>query len=453
MEYGVFALVTSVTAVAPVAATGANNAMVRFLAKEGRSSQGNVDLVSGFLAVVGLTLCIALVLALLRQEVVEILLRIPAPLATPAADLLMLLLLASIFVAGGQVMLAVLDSQQMVYLSNMLQFALTASQWTGIVVLLILHADLLAVGYAMCVASVCWSLVVSVIALRTWGPLKLKIGKAQLLASLKKQIHYSSQILLANSIGYLYEPLTKVLISNFLGLSSVGIFDIGLRVRNVVWGLVSRSLYPLFPGLASLREEKGARTLVTSAERIMVPASILLAVALVTIARPLAHVWVGVDVERLSATIAVLGASHLLFSSTITPYYYFLYARGRIWKTVLMQGVNASGNMLLFFLLLGPLQYNAALISNSGALLLSGALGLAFRKGDLSCGFPIRLAEWFRIGLLATFLLCAGMVSVAAFQPFLALVCIAASTVVALGAGYFLLGRPRLLFTSEIETL
>ena len=63
-------------------------------------------------------------------------------------------------------------------------------------------------------------------------------------------------------MGFCYEPLTKILISRYIGLTEVGFFDISLKVKALFWSVPERLLYPILPLLAQIKQKEETRMVV-----------------------------------------------------------------------------------------------------------------------------------------------------------------------------------------------
>jgi O-antigen/teichoic acid export membrane protein len=180
----------------------------------------------------------------------------------------------------------------------------------------------------------------------------------------RKQLSYGMQLFMAGVLGFLFEPFTKLLLAHFLGVREVGVFDIGMRARAIMSGLMLRLLYPLYPLFAKLEDPARVRALVHDVEqKSMLFVAPVLGIVVLT-ARPLVELFFGANVELITTTIIWMVAGYLLWSFTVTPVYLFLMAKGHASRTVIVQALNVVANAAVFFPTFGWLGYYAAVAGN-----------------------------------------------------------------------------------------
>jgi O-antigen/teichoic acid export membrane protein len=200
----------------------------------------------------------------------------------------------------------------------------------------------------------------------------------------KKQLSYGIQIYLGGLLIFLYEPFSKILVAQFIGVAEVGIFDIGLKVRDQIYRFISKLLYPLFPLISKLTDREKIRNIVHDVEQkiffVMLP---LIAIILLT-AKSLVALFFHSNVDAISITIACVLSGYLIGSITVFPIYQYLIIKGHAPKTILIQCINVFTNAIVFLILYNWLGYYAAVIATSVAILTSCGVLIYYQKKYLN---------------------------------------------------------------------
>ena len=150
---------------------------------------------------------------------------------------------------------SVLDALQKIYISSLLQIIYNIFYWGLIITVLLLGFKLPEIGFAIFIAATIWFIISIISSIRVWGVLSFIGLKKHFKASAKKQLNYGLKIYASGLIGFFYEPLSKILISNFIGVAEVGFFDIALRLRGQLWGFIGKIFYPLFPFISEQKDK------------------------------------------------------------------------------------------------------------------------------------------------------------------------------------------------------
>ena len=370
--YGVFSLLALVGSVNTFANLGLNAALVRFLAEQGKTRESDHDIVVTLIILSAVVAPVTVVALVFRDGILAGLLGVPPALLGDAEWLYNAMLICNVFVILGQTFTAVLDAQQKVYLTNAYQMVYSIVYWGLILAVILAGWSLKEIAVSLVVSTALWFFLVAYSSARSWGRLDLTGLRADGMAAAKKQLSYGTQLYVAGLVGFLYEPLSKLLISHFFGIREVGIFDMGLRAKNLLSGLVLKFLSPLYPLLSREMDARKVRRLVHDMEQklflLVLPA---LGIVVVT-SYPLIAVFFNTDVAEIAVTVAwIVGAS--LFGHTLIPMYVFLMAKGYASKTILIQGLNVVVNIVVFLICFPWLGYFAIVIANSVAI-VSGSL-------------------------------------------------------------------------------
>lgn len=378
--YGIFSLVALIGSVNTFANLGLNSALIRFLAEQGKSEESDQDIIVNIIILL-LVLCPLTLIGFIFQKGILIhFLNLPLQLLDDAQWLYNSMLVGNFLVLLGQSFTAILDSQQKIYLTNFFQMVYNIIYWGLILLVISLGYSLKTIALVILVSAIIWFSIVTISALKYWGPLSLNGLRSRGIRSAKKQLTYGLQIYTGGLINLLYEPLTKIFLSHFLGIKEVGFFDIGLKVRNQVVGLTGKFLAPLYPILSRLTDGEKIRLIVHDIEQktffFIMP---FIAVILLTM-KPIVLVFFHSDTDIIVMTNISILTAFLLGSITIVPMYYFLMAKGHASKTIILQSVNVIVNALMIITLFPWLGYYAILIANAIAILSSFGLSVYYQK-------------------------------------------------------------------------
>lgn len=377
--YGLFSLLGVVGNLNTVANLGLNASLVRFLAEHGKTRESD--------HVIALTFAILLVVLtpllaggfVFEREILRGILSIPERHIDGALWLYRTMFVSSAIVLLGQTFGAILDAQQKVHLTNIAQMVYSVLYWGLILVALATGSGLDAIGTVVLVSSIVWCSLVTFLAYRTWGGVSLSgiVSSGRRLAA--GQLSYGLQLYSAGVLSLLYEPLTKVVVAWMFGVREVGILDIGLRARNQIQGLIARLFYPLYPLLARLQDREKVRTMILDIEQKTVFLVFPVIGMVVLAASPAVHLAFDHDTAMITATIVWLVSAFLLGSTTVTPFYQYLMAKGHASLTVFLQAINVIVSVVIL-LAFGPrLGYAAVIASAAAAILSSGILSFALQ--------------------------------------------------------------------------
>lgn len=378
--YGLFSLVGVIGSVNTFANLGLNLSLVRFLAQQGKTAESDLDIAVTLAILITILLPLVTCAITFEETILVRILNVPPQLIYDAKWLFNSMLITNIMILLGQTFTAILDSQQKVYLTNLFQVIYNIMYWGLILLVLSLGCSLKAIAVVIAFAAAIWFCIVVVSSIQSWGRLSFKGFRHNGLRVAKKQLEYGIKIYTGGLVGFFYEPLTKILVSRFLGIGDVGLFDIGLRVRNQIYGLGARLLYPLYPVISQLEDTEKIRMLVHDVEQktffVVMP---IIGMVLV-ITHPLVALVFVTNAETISITIISIVAAFLLGSITVTPNYLFLMAKGYASKTIILQSVNVVVNAVVLIALFKWLGYYAVIAGNAIAILASCGLSLYYQN-------------------------------------------------------------------------
>jgi O-antigen/teichoic acid export membrane protein len=366
--YGVFSLVALLGSFNTFANLGLNSSLVRFLAQQGKSQESDLDIIVTFIVLLSILLPLTAIGFAFQDQILVHVFGIPNEMVGDARWLLVSTLTCNILVLLGQTFTAILDSQQKIYLTNSYQMVYNFSYWVLILLALFLGYALKGVAVATLAATALWFAIVAFSAVRTWHGISFSGLGTNGVRIAKKQLSYGTQIYAAGVVGFFHEPITKILVSRFVGVPAAGMFDIGLRVRNQVVGLVTKLLSPLYPAISQLADPGKVRSLVHDVEQKTFLMVLPLAAIVVLTAKPAASLVFHANIDPIAVTIAFIVVAYLVCSTTVIPIYLFLMAKGYPSKNIMIQSVNVIVNAVVFFTALRWLQYYAAVAANALAI-------------------------------------------------------------------------------------
>ncbi|HAV23283.1 MAG TPA: hypothetical protein DCX46_07280 [Bacteroidetes bacterium] len=405
--YGVFSIVALVGNVNTFTNLGLNAALVRFLAQQGKSRQSDHDILASLIILLVILLPLTAAGYIFREAILLNIFNIPFRLIVDAEWLFVAMLVSNVFLLSGQIFAAILESMQKVYLTNIYQTLNNAVYWGLILVALSLGYSLQGVAVATLLSTLVWFCIVVASSLRAWGGLSISGFASNGVRAAKKQLRYGLQIYSGSVISFLYEPLTKILVARFLGVTEVGLFDIGVRARNQVMGMVGKLVYPIYPLLSQESNPERVRDIVHDVEQKILYAVLPLVGIVLLTSKPLISMMFDSHVDTIAITVACVVSAYLLGSFTVTPNYQYLLAKGYASKTVLLQAINVVVNAGAFFLFLPWLGYYAVVAANVAAILTSCGVSVYYQHRYLN---SLILDSWRQTAYLcASFLVACAL--------------------------------------------
>lgn len=378
-SYGVFALVMVVGNLNTFTNLGLTSALVKFIAEQGKSEESNLDILVNFVLVVSATLPLTLIAINFDKFILLDILKIPEKVFWEAKWLYFWLLWANFLLLIGQVFKSILDGLQKVYVTSLQQIIYNILYWGFILAALILGFNLSAIGLVIFFAAFIWLLVTSFSAKKEWGKIAFVGLNKNFKNAAKKQLNYGLKIYAGGLIGFFYEPLSKILISNFIGIAEVGFYDIALKLKGQLWGFVSKIFYPLFPFISEQKDKILIRKYVHELEQKTFLIVVPVIASVILLMHPFIGLWIGRNVDIISITAIFVISFHLI-GSTVIPNYQYLMAKDLAQKTIILQLSNVVFNALFFFVTVSFIGYYALIVGNVAAILSSFILSLYYQK-------------------------------------------------------------------------
>jgi O-antigen/teichoic acid export membrane protein len=399
-EYGVFSLIMVIGSLNTIVNLGLNSTLIKFLAEQGKGKESNLDILVNLIIILSVLVPLTMAAIAFHRFVLVSVLGISPARAVQVRWLYFYVLVSNSLLILGQTFSAILESLQKVYVTNVCQMIYNLAYWGLILLVLLLGFDLNAVGAMALVASSIWFSIIIAAAFGSWGSFSASKLRSNFNRVAKKQLRYGMPIFFSSLVNFFYEPFTKILLSHFIGVHAVAVFDIALKIRNQIWGLISKIFQPLYPLLAQLADMARLRRIVHDLEQ----KSFFLVVPFIPIVifttRPLISIWLRENVEIISVTVIFILSAYLV-AVTVIPNYQFLMAKGHASKTIVLQGSNVVFNALFFLLTFRWLGYYAVVVGNVGAIMSSYVLSLYYQKKYLN---SLIFDSWIQLAKLTAIL-------------------------------------------------
>ena len=395
-RYGVFSLLIILGNLNVLANLGLTTALIKFLAEQGKTKDSHYDIAISLILTIAFIIPIIIVAIYFNKFVLVSILNIPDAYFDEARSFYFFLLGSNFLLIIGQIPRAVLDSEQKIVATNFLQLLYSFLYWGLILLTVSLGYSLPEVGVVSLFAALLWLFAVTNKALNCWGSIQLDGLFSNFKRVVIKQVSYGSKIYAGSLLGFFFEPLSKILISNFIGITEVGYLDIALRLKAQIYNLFSKLFYPLYPLISSLNDNDKIRILVQDLEQKTFIFIVPVVSIVIYVTHPLMNLWIGPGpgAEVISnSTVAVL-SSFLLGSITVIPVYQFLNSKGYAALTMILQGSLVVVNTILFFILLDFFGFYAIVIGNACAIIFAFYLSLYFQKRYLNCTI---FSNWMQV--------------------------------------------------------
>ncbi|GAB6011855.1 oligosaccharide flippase family protein [Viscerimonas tarda] len=386
--YGIFCVVSVVGNLAIFANLSLDASLIKFLAEQGKCKESDYDIVTMLILMVLILVPVSVLLYILRN-VILIYLEVPVQYMEESSLLLTYLILANSLLLTGKIFSSILDSIQKIYLTNFAMFIYSVIYWAGIIGVTLNGGGLKEIGLIILFAAFVWFILVTVLAFKNWGKIETTgIGK-QFKQLAKKQLTYSSKIYSGALLGFLYEPLTKVLITKFFGFTYVGIYENALKIKTQLFGVFIKILQPLYPTIANLSDLKQIKEIITKLGIYVSYIAIPVATLICFCSKDIITLWLSgklsADNISLTATSVIfIAGACVLFSIPIMPIYFFLRAKNHPDKEIYIQLVNVVVNLAVVFAFYEKLGFYSILLGNTLSYFFSFLLCLYYQKKYLN---------------------------------------------------------------------
>lgn len=382
--FGVYSILLLIGNVNSLANFGLISSLLKFVAEQGKSVESDHDIIVTFIILVCIISFLSLVAFSFREFIMADIFGIDQKfIVKDTIWLYNSLVISNFLMFIGQIGTVVLDAQQKIYLTNLYQVIYSILYWGLILLVLSIFSNLQYIGISIIISSLIWFLLVLYSFWKYWGKLQYSGIFYEFRTVFKKNFSYGMKLYISGILYFLFEPLSKILVSNFVGLKEVGLLDIVLRIRTQIWSVISKFFYPLLPYISQERDGSKLSAFITDLEQKMVFLFLPLIIIVIFVANPFIQLWIGRDVDLIANGIILLVPAHIA-GLLLLPHYQFLTVKGYPGKTIVLQAVNAGVNILIFFLLLPYLDYYAIIFANFSAILISTFVNMYYQKKYLN---------------------------------------------------------------------
>jgi O-antigen/teichoic acid export membrane protein len=415
--YGIFALVSVIGNLSLITNLGLNSALLVYISKQGKCKESDHDIIVTQIIMAGLMAIFVFLTIIFKEKIVRNLFSIPEQFTVEAEILLIYLIFANSFLLIGQTYVAIIDALQKIYITNISQLVYSTIYWGGMIIAVSLGGGLVSLGMIALTSAIIWFILLTIITRYFWGKINQKGLKDQFIKIACKQISYGSKIYLSGLVGFMFEPLSKILLSNFIGVHAVALFEIGLKIKTQINGIISKVIYPFFPFIANSPNNESLKSKVFDLSKkiqlIVIPVSITFGFVLTILIK----LWLGdVNLEKTSAFVIILTIAVLLFSAPILPVYHYLAAKNMADKNIWIQFSSVIVNIIVFYSFYKIIGLYTILISNILAYLTSYILGNYYQYRYLGARFN---KEWaYNLKLLTFGIACTSIcLAIRYFRP------------------------------------
>lgn len=396
-SYGVFSIISIVGSVNVFANLGLNASLVKFLAEQGKRRDSHYDIVVTLAISAVVIVPVTALLACFHRFVLVGILNVPLHLLNAARALFLYALWANCLIFLGQTFSAILDSQQKIYLTNILQLTYNIFYWGLITTAVLFGCTLGELGMFVFFAGFVWFAATGIATRISWGKLEIEGLLRNFPRIARKQISYGKNIYLSGVTNFFYEPVTRILISHFIGIREVGYFDIALKAKGQVVGIAAKVFYPLFPFFSKLADAAKIKLIVTDLQQkilfLVVPCTAVIVFAV----GPFVRIWIGMDAPEISAAVAVVVVANLLFSVSVIPIYHYMTAKSHTEVMIYSQLANACPSFAVFLLTYKALGFPSALLGTGLGIFCSFLLLNYYQKKFLETIVFSSFGDFFKL--------------------------------------------------------
>jgi O-antigen/teichoic acid export membrane protein len=395
--YGIFAIVSVVGNLNLLANFGLNGALLVYLAKQGKCRESDYDIIVTQVIMVSLTIVLSVLAIIFCHFIIQNIFSIPIQHQLEAKKLFYYLVISNSFLLIGQTYSAIIDAKQKMHITYLCQFLYSLMYWGGMILALSLGGHLSLIGFVALCTAIIWFLLVMFFSQRIWGKLEITGVIFNFKRVAKKQLSYGVKIYLAGLTGFMFEPFSKILLSYFIGINAVALFEIGTKIKGQINGLFSKAFYPLLPYIANTQDSLDLKHKVFDFSKKIQLIVLPVCIALYFILSILVNLWLGNGNQNAEIFTIVLTISMLLFSPPIVPIYHYLAAKNKAEKNIWIQFSSVVVNTILFIVFYKRIGLYTILFSNTLAFLASYLLGNYYHYRYLNAEFRKEVSYYMKL--------------------------------------------------------
>ncbi len=347
-KFGLFSALTIIGNLNVLANLGFYTSLLKFLSEQGEIIESYHDIRISFIFIVSISLIMLLFGIALKKIIVVNILNIPSIYVSDSENIIIYLFLANVLLLTSQILYAMIEAKGKIYLTNSLQVIYTLLYWSSIIFSLVYLKNLKMLGVSIFTSTLIWFIIVLTNAFHNWDFKKLIYIKELPIKNIKKIFSYSGKIYFNGILGFLFEPLTKILISHFIGLDAVGFYNIAIKIKGILFSFISKIYQPLLPKISEITDLGKVKSYITDISQKSIFLIIPFSIFIYFFIGPIINLWIGKDTIIITNLTSFICVGVLIFDSTSIPVYLYLISKGPVVKTVIIQ----SSNFLINFLIL-----------------------------------------------------------------------------------------------------
>ncbi len=324
--FGIFSTIRVIGDLNRLVNVGFQIALIKFISQQGKTKESNYDIIVGFSTMLLIAAIISILLVIFNKPVIVNIFNIPIDNFSESRALYIFLVLSNMLLLISIPLNGVLESQKRIYLVNALHLVYSILHWGLIILILKLGYALKEVGLMSFLASLTWFLLTLYYCRKIWGRFEIREIRLYFMSSLKKQLKYSLKVYFSGMLGILLEPVIKILVSNLFGVTYVGFLDIGIRVKNQLFEIINRMMWPLFQLFSEIKDKDHASKIISDIQLKTFIFLIPSCLCLIFCAEPIVELWIGDNIEIISKLIIIVTCSSLIGVAAVQPTFYYLIA-------------------------------------------------------------------------------------------------------------------------------
>jgi O-antigen/teichoic acid export membrane protein len=322
--YGIFATISVLGELSRLTELGFTKTLIKFLSIQGRTKESSQDILIATIVVLCILVPVTCFLFVADNFVLLSILRIPLNQIEQSREFYYYAVAANSLLLMGSLYSSVIESQRYIYKINILQLVYSLLYWCLIILVLLLGYDLRAIGLVIFASALIWFVLTIGMMRYIWGPFHLSGFGKYFKTSFKKLTNYSLKIYLSSILAFFEEPLIKILVSNFFGVTYVGYLDIGIRIKSQIYRLLQTLIYPLFQLFSEIQDKVKLRFILKDIQEKLFIITAPLCIILITCTGSFIHLWLRNSDSTIIWTAIIITSGALLFQFTIMPTIYFL---------------------------------------------------------------------------------------------------------------------------------
>jgi O-antigen/teichoic acid export membrane protein len=388
--YGVFAIVSVIGNLNLLTNLGLNGSLLIYVARLGKCKESDHVIVVTRIIIITLTTVFSLLAIIFSDFIIRDIFSIPVQYFADSKNLLGFLVFANALLLIGETYTAIIDAQQKIYITNIIQFVYSCIYWGGMITVVLLGGQLTMIGIVALISASVWLIFVMFSAHRVWGKLEINGVLTDFKKIAKEQLSYGAKLFFSGMAGFLFIPLSKILLVNFVGINYVAFYDIASKIRGQISNIITKALYPIYPYIANAPTNEALhKKLFDFSKKIqlfVIPVFIIEMFVLTILLK----LWLGSDnLEQISIYTITMSSTLIILSPPVLLIYQYLSAKEMADKNIWIQLTQVLVNVIVFFALFKTFDIYAILISDFLAYISSYILcnyyqfkyfGVKFRK-------------------------------------------------------------------------